>query len=95
MDELADVFPSQAMGGLSCQSFHQRTLAASSSAKAKITCYAAAVVLPLVFGLPTILLGAGASSTGKSSEWMESITPDDLDVNQCLPPKDTLVHSKL
>lgn len=65
VDELTDVFPSQALGGLSYQCFHQRTLAASSSAKAKITCYAAAGILPLVFGLPPILLGAAASSTGK------------------------------
>uniref|UniRef100_A0A3Q3WCI8 Uncharacterized protein n=1 Tax=Mola mola TaxID=94237 RepID=A0A3Q3WCI8_MOLML len=50
------------LGGLSYQSFHQRTLAASSSARAKITCYVAAFAL-FLFGIPPILLGAAAAST--------------------------------
>lgn len=65
LDALTDVFPSKALGGLSYQCFHQRTLAASSSAKAKITCYAAAGVLPTMFGIPPLLLGAAAASTGE------------------------------
>lgn len=63
--ELTAAFPRQSLGGLSYQCFHQRTLSASSAARAKVTCYAAAAVLPLVFGVPPLLLGAAASSTGK------------------------------
>uniref|UniRef100_A0A3Q3W5P1 Solute carrier family 5 member 8 n=1 Tax=Mola mola TaxID=94237 RepID=A0A3Q3W5P1_MOLML len=42
--------------------FHQRTLSAASSATAKITCFAAAFIVP-VLGIPPILLGAAAAST--------------------------------
>uniref|UniRef100_A0A3Q3W179 Solute carrier family 5 member 7 n=1 Tax=Mola mola TaxID=94237 RepID=A0A3Q3W179_MOLML len=56
------IFTCKGLGGLSYQSFHQRTLAASSSARAKITCYVAAFAL-FLFGIPPILLGAAAAST--------------------------------
>uniref|UniRef100_A0A8C2XGC7 High affinity choline transporter 1 Hemicholinium-3-sensitive choline transporter n=1 Tax=Cyclopterus lumpus TaxID=8103 RepID=A0A8C2XGC7_CYCLU len=42
--------------------FHQRTLSAASSATAKITCFAAAFIVPTL-GIPPILLGAVAAST--------------------------------
>uniref|UniRef100_A0A3Q3W6C4 Solute carrier family 5 member 7 n=1 Tax=Mola mola TaxID=94237 RepID=A0A3Q3W6C4_MOLML len=47
---------------LSFQCFHQRTLASSSSATAKITCFVAAFVY-LLFGIPPVLLGAAVAST--------------------------------
>lgn len=50
------------LGNLGLQNFHQRTLSASSSATAKITCFAAAFIVPTL-GVPPILLGAVAAST--------------------------------
>ncbi|XP_027132325.1 high-affinity choline transporter 1 [Larimichthys crocea] len=57
-----DDFLYLSLGGLGYQCFHQRILSASSSATAKVSCIAAAFVI-LVFGIPPILLGAGAAST--------------------------------
>ncbi|XP_053289184.1 high-affinity choline transporter 1-like [Pleuronectes platessa] len=59
---IMDDFLMFALGGLGYQSSHQRTLAASSLATAKRSCFVAAFVL-LVFGIPPILLGAAAAST--------------------------------
>uniref|UniRef100_A0A087X623 Uncharacterized protein n=1 Tax=Poecilia formosa TaxID=48698 RepID=A0A087X623_POEFO len=50
------------LGNLGLQNFHQRTLSASSSSTAKITCFAAAFIVPTL-GIPPILLGAAAAST--------------------------------
>ncbi|CAL9687435.1 unnamed protein product [Knipowitschia caucasica] len=50
------------LGNLGLQNFHQRTLSASSSSTAKITCFAAAFIVPTL-GIPPILLGAVAAST--------------------------------
>lgn len=50
------------LGNLGLQNFHQRTLSAASSATAKITCFAAAFIVPTL-GIPPILLGAVAAST--------------------------------
>ncbi|XP_061767803.1 high-affinity choline transporter 1-like [Nerophis ophidion] len=50
------------LGNLGLQNFHQRTLSASSSSTAKITCFAAAIIVPTL-GIPPILLGAAAAST--------------------------------
>lgn len=58
---------SQGLGNLGLQNFHQRTLSASSSATAKITCFAAAFIVPTL-GIPPILLGAVAASTGTAQE---------------------------
>ncbi|XP_028458776.1 high affinity choline transporter 1-like [Perca flavescens] len=52
----------KALGGVGYQDFHQRTLSASSTSTARITCFIAAVIFP-VFGIPSILLGAVAAST--------------------------------
>lgn len=54
---------SQALGGLAYQALHQRILSASSSAKAQVTCFAAAGAV-LVMGIPSIMIGAVAASTG-------------------------------
>ncbi|XP_053731662.1 high-affinity choline transporter 1-like [Synchiropus splendidus] len=50
------------LGNLGLQNFHQRTLSASSSSTAKITCFAAAFIVPTL-GIPPILIGAVAAST--------------------------------
>ncbi|XP_041646002.1 high-affinity choline transporter 1-like [Cheilinus undulatus] len=59
---IVDDFLFFALGSLGYQCFHQRTLSASSTATARITCLVAGFIYPL-FGLPPILLGAGAAST--------------------------------
>ncbi|XP_058508337.1 high-affinity choline transporter 1-like isoform X2 [Solea solea] len=50
------------LGNLGLQNFHQRTLSAASSSTAKVTCFAAAFIVPTL-GIPPILLGAAAAST--------------------------------
>ncbi|XP_075872822.1 high-affinity choline transporter 1-like [Nelusetta ayraudi] len=60
--QMIDHFLLFALGSVSFQGFHQRTLAATSSATAQLTCFAAAL-LYLLFGIPPVLLGAAAAST--------------------------------
>ncbi|KAM7389841.1 hypothetical protein PAMP_023794 [Pampus punctatissimus] len=50
------------LGNLGYQDFHQRTLSASSSATARITCFIAAPFL-FILGIPSMLIGAAAAST--------------------------------
>lgn len=57
------LFFSQGLGSVSFQSFHQRTLSASSPRTAQLTCYAAALVIAIL-GIPPVLVGAVAASTG-------------------------------
>ncbi|XP_076025535.1 high-affinity choline transporter 1-like [Genypterus blacodes] len=57
-----DNFLLLSIGDLGFQDFHQRTLSASSSATAKLRCYAAAFLIP-TFGIPPVLIGAVAAST--------------------------------
>ncbi|KAE8280953.1 High affinity choline transporter 1 Hemicholinium-3-sensitive choline transporter [Larimichthys crocea] len=57
-----DIFLLLSIGDLGFQDFHQRTLSASSSATAKLRCYAAAFLIP-IFGIPPVLIGAVAAST--------------------------------
>ncbi|XP_053291570.1 high-affinity choline transporter 1 isoform X2 [Pleuronectes platessa] len=59
---MMDEFFMFALGSLGYQCLHQRTLAASSLATAKLSCLVAAFLI-LVFGTPPILLGAAAAST--------------------------------
>ncbi|TNN37749.1 High affinity choline transporter 1 [Liparis tanakae] len=59
-----DDFLMLALGSLSFQCFHQRTLSASSSRTAQLTCYAAAVFIA-VLGIPPALVGA----VGASTDW--------------------------
>ncbi|XP_033493413.1 high-affinity choline transporter 1-like [Epinephelus lanceolatus] len=59
---MIDQFLFFALGSVGYQFVHQRTLSASSTATAKISCFVAAFML-LVFGTPPILLGATAAST--------------------------------
>ena len=53
----------QALGGLAYQAFYQRILAASSYTQAQVTCFASSAFC-LVLGIPSILIGAVAASTG-------------------------------
>nr|XP_046259047.1 high-affinity choline transporter 1-like [Scatophagus argus] len=57
-----DDFLMLGLGSVSFQSFHQRTLSASSPLTAQLTCYAAAVVIAIL-GIPPVLVGAVAAST--------------------------------
>ncbi|XP_043970993.1 high-affinity choline transporter 1-like [Gambusia affinis] len=50
------------LGSLSFQCFHQRTLSASSSSTAQLTCFAAAFLIAIL-GIPPVLVGAVAAST--------------------------------
>ncbi|XP_068184108.1 high-affinity choline transporter 1-like [Antennarius striatus] len=59
---MIDDFLFIALGSLGYQVIHQRILSASSLAVAKTTAFVAAFVI-LVFGIPSILLGAAAAST--------------------------------
>ncbi|CAG05141.1 unnamed protein product [Tetraodon nigroviridis] len=64
--QLVLIFCSLALGGLASQCFQQRILSSFSGTTAKISCLAAAIAY-LVLGIPLILLGAGAVSTGKNN----------------------------
>ncbi|XP_035516474.1 high-affinity choline transporter 1-like [Morone saxatilis] len=57
-----DDFLMLGLGSVSFQSFHQRTLSASSPLTAQLTCYAAALVIAIL-GIPPVLVGAVAAST--------------------------------
>ncbi|XP_060924611.1 high-affinity choline transporter 1-like [Limanda limanda] len=59
---MIDDFLMFALGSQGYQCLHQRTLAASSTAAAKLSCFVAALLI-LVIGTPPILLGAAAAST--------------------------------
>ncbi|XP_027872168.1 high-affinity choline transporter 1-like [Xiphophorus couchianus] len=50
------------LGSLSFQCFHQRTLSASSSSTAQLTCFVAAFLIAIL-GIPPALVGAVAAST--------------------------------
>lgn len=68
----------QGLGSVSFQSFHQRTLSASSAQTAQLTCYAAAFVI-VVLGIPPVLVGAVAASTGRNQ------FRDDSSLKETLP----------
>ena len=53
----------QALGGLAYQAFYQRILSASSYRQAQVTCFASSAFC-LVLGIPSVLVGAVAASTG-------------------------------
>lgn len=53
------------------QDFHQRTLSSSSPRTAQLTCFIAAPLF-IVFGIPSMLIGAVAASTGASDNTLFS-----------------------
>lgn len=52
----------KAIGGISYTSFYQRILSTSTDTQAKITCYAGAVLCPIL-AIPSLVIGAVAAST--------------------------------
>ncbi|XP_019720982.1 high-affinity choline transporter 1-like isoform X2 [Hippocampus comes] len=62
-----DDFLMLAFGGLSCQSLHQRILAAASSSKAQVSCFAAAA-FAFIMGIPSVIIGA----TAASADWNQT-----------------------
>ncbi|XP_073330497.1 high-affinity choline transporter 1-like [Pagrus major] len=63
-----DDFLMIALGSIAFQSFHQRTLSASSPRTAQLTCYAAAIIIAIL-GIPPVLVGAVAAST----DWNQTV----------------------
>ncbi|XP_056891664.1 high-affinity choline transporter 1-like [Takifugu flavidus] len=63
-----DDFLMLGLGSVSFQCFHQRTLSASSSRTAQLTCFAAAFVV-VILGIPPVLVGAVAAST----DWNQTL----------------------
>ncbi|XP_068587964.1 high affinity choline transporter 1-like [Cebidichthys violaceus] len=57
-----DTFLYLSLGSLGFQAFHQRTLSATSTSAARTTCFVAAFTI-IIFGIPSILIGAVAAST--------------------------------
>uniref|UniRef100_A0A672J6W0 Uncharacterized protein n=1 Tax=Salarias fasciatus TaxID=181472 RepID=A0A672J6W0_SALFA len=53
------------LGGMCYQAFYQRVLSTASIKQAKITCYAGAVLCPIL-GIPSLIIGAVAASTDAS-----------------------------
>ncbi|XP_041636364.1 high affinity choline transporter 1-like isoform X2 [Cheilinus undulatus] len=51
-----------AFGGICYQAFYQRVLSTATDSQAKLTCYAGAVLCPIL-GIPSIIIGAAAAST--------------------------------
>ncbi|XP_028307225.1 high affinity choline transporter 1-like isoform X2 [Gouania willdenowi] len=62
------------IGGICYQSFYQRVLSTATDAQAKITCYAGAVLCPIL-GIPSLIVGAVAASTNWNQTSFGSPSP--------------------
>uniref|UniRef100_UPI0037E87519 high-affinity choline transporter 1-like n=1 Tax=Semicossyphus pulcher TaxID=241346 RepID=UPI0037E87519 len=61
-------------GGLCYQAFYQRVLSTATDAQAQITCYAGAVLCPIL-GIPSLIIGAAAASTNWNQTSFGSPSP--------------------
>nr|XP_046234956.1 high affinity choline transporter 1-like isoform X3 [Scatophagus argus] len=62
------------IGGICYQAFYQRVLSTATDAQAKITCYAGAVLCPIL-GIPSLIIGAAAASTNWNQTTYGSPSP--------------------
>ncbi|XP_068442851.1 high-affinity choline transporter 1-like [Clinocottus analis] len=67
-----------AIGGICYQAFYQRVLSTATDAQAKITCYAGAVLLPII-AIPSLVIGAVAASTNWNETSFGSPSPYEQD----------------
>ncbi|XP_070848718.1 high-affinity choline transporter 1-like [Chaetodon trifascialis] len=63
-----------AIGGICYQAFYQRVLSIATDTQAKITCYTAAVLCPIL-GIPSLIIGAAAASTNWNQTTYGSPSP--------------------
>ncbi|XP_071358969.1 high affinity choline transporter 1-like [Trachinotus anak] len=63
-----------AIGGICYQAFYQRVLSTATDAQAKIMCYAAAALCPIL-GIPSLIIGAAAASTNWNQTTYSSPSP--------------------
>ncbi|XP_074554364.1 high affinity choline transporter 1-like isoform X2 [Halichoeres trimaculatus] len=63
-----------AFGGICYQAFYQRVLSTATDSQAKITCYAGAILCPIL-GIPSLIIGAAAASTNWNETSFGSPSP--------------------
>ncbi|CAJ1054922.1 high affinity choline transporter 1-like isoform X1 [Xyrichtys novacula] len=63
-----------AFGGICYQAFYQRVLSTATDSQAKLTCYAGAILCPIL-GIPSLIIGAAAASTNWNQTSFGTPTP--------------------